>query len=180
HLSATNADAQLVTLHEQDNELGQVFLKIRKQTGFNFLFNTQILQLAHPVTVAIEKLPLDEALDAIFEEQPLTYSIIDRTIVIKVAAYKTETMNTLSSPVLEDYLLEQDQYMAIIEGVVTDPSGEPLIGVNIQVKGTTRGTTTDFDGMYSIEAELQDTLLFSYVGYNRLEIPVNGQVNIDV
>src|SRR5690606_29552614 len=39
---------------------------------------------------------------------------------------------------------------------------------------------TDFDGMYSIEAELQDTLLFSYVGYNRLEIPVNGQVNIDV
>src|SRR5690606_29903225 len=158
HLSATNADAQLVTLHEQDSELSQVFLKIRKQTGFNFLFNTQILQLAHPVTVAIEKLPLDKALDAIFEEQPLTYSIIDRTIVIKVAAYKTETMNTLSSPVLEDYLLEQNHdYMAIVEGIVTDPSGEPLIGVNIQVKGTTRGSTTNFEGMYSIEAELQDT-----------------------
>src|SRR5690606_7546390 len=181
HLSATNADAQLVTLHEQDNELGQVFLKIRKQTGFNFLFNTQILQLAHPVTVSIEKLPLDKALDAIFEEQPLTYSIIDRTIVIKVAAYKTETMNTLSSPVLEDYLLEQNHdYMAIVEGIVTDPSGEPLIGVNIQVKGTTRGSTTNFEGMYSIEAELQDTLVLSYIGYHRLVVPINGQVHIDV
>ena len=70
HLSATTSDAQLVTLHEQDSELGQVFLKIRKQTGYNFLFNTQILKMAHPVTVSIDRLPLEKALDAIFEEQP--------------------------------------------------------------------------------------------------------------
>lgn len=182
HLSATNAEAQLVTLHEQESELGQVFLKIRKQTGYNFLFNTQILRLAHPVTVSIEKLPLERALDVIFEEQPLTYSIIDKTIVIKVASYKLESINSIPARSLEEFLVNdrKDGYIAIIEGTVLDLSGDPLVGVNIQIQGTTRGTTTDFEGRYSIDAELHDTLVFSYIGYQRIEIAVNGQTNIDV
>src|SRR5690606_8294451 len=70
HLSATDADAQLVTLHEQNSELSQVFLKIRKQTGYNFLFNTQVLAKARPVTITFKKLSLHDALEVIFEEQP--------------------------------------------------------------------------------------------------------------
>lgn len=182
HLSATTSDAQLVTLHEQNSELGQVFLKIRKQTGYNFLFNTQILNLAHPVTVSIDKMPLEEALDAIFEEQPLTYSIIDQTIVIKVEGRKMETIPIIPSG-SSDRNVSLDRvvkHLALIEGQVTDAAGEPLIGVNIQVQGTTRGTTTDFDGMYAIEAAMQDTLVFSYIGYQTLVIPVQGQTRIDV
>src|SRR5690625_6680299 len=56
-----------------------------------------------------------------------------------------------------------------------DISGDPLIDVNIQVKGTTRGATTDFDGEFEIEADLQDTLLFSYVGYKTLSVAIDGR-----
>lgn len=73
-----------------------------------------------------------------------------------------------------------EKLMVEITGKVTDISGDPLIGVNIQVKGTTRGATTDFEGEYEIDADLQDTLLFSYVGYKTLSVPIDGRTRVDV
>lgn len=181
HLSAINADAQLVSLHEQESELSQVILKIREQTGYNFLFSTEVLAKANKVTVNFEEWALQKALDAIFQEQPLTYSIIEQTIVIKDAPEKKiENMGLLSLP--EQYIAEEgeDELAAVIQGIVTDESGVPLIGVNILVKGTTRGTTTGFNGEYQLEAELQDTLTFSYVGFRTVQIPVDGRTTIDL
>lgn len=69
-----------------------------------------------------------------------------------------------------------------IEGNVSS-AGEtsgPLPYITILVKGTTRGTTTDFDGNYSISAAPDATLVFSYVGFKTKEIPVDGQTQIDV
>ncbi|MGS2737789.1 SusC/RagA family TonB-linked outer membrane protein [Sinomicrobium sp. M5D2P17] len=60
-----------------------------------------------------------------------------------------------------------------VSGTVTDNSG-PLPGVNVVVKGTTVGTTTDFDGNYSIDASSGDILVFSYIGYRTLEKTVSG------
>lgn len=76
--------------------------------------------------------------------------------------------------------LEVTDVAVAVSGTVTDISGDPLIGVNIQVKGTTRGAITDFDGEFEIEAGLQDTLLFSYIGYKTLIVPVDGRTRIDV
>ena len=182
HLSATDADAQLVTLHEQNSELSQVFLKIRKQTNYNFLFNNQVLANARPVTVAFEKMPLEKALNTIFKEQPLTYTIIEQTIVIKEAEVVVDRSDMDSSTPLEEYFFIEnlEDFLMIIRGKISDPTGEPLIGVNIQVKGTTRGTTTDFDGNYEIEADIQDTLVLSYVGYKSQILPVDGRTTIDV
>ncbi|MBY5959654.1 SusC/RagA family TonB-linked outer membrane protein [Membranicola marinus] len=68
-----------------------------------------------------------------------------------------------------------------VSGHVTDDSGEPLIGVNIQVKGTNTGTTTDFDGNFAVsDVDENATLVFSYVGYQTQEVNVNGQSTIDV
>lgn len=69
-----------------------------------------------------------------------------------------------------------------ISGVVTDAnSGETLPGVNIIVKGTATGTATGSDGNYELTVpSLQDTLMFSYVGYRTQEIPINGRTTIDV
>lgn len=181
HLSATDVDAQLVSLHEQESELGQVILKIREQTGFNFLFSTEVLAKANRVTVNFNDWSLQKALDAIFEKQPLSYSIIEETIVIKESS--EEAFGMLGSVPLSSMpvdLEEEYHLAAAIQGTVTDESGEPLIGVNIQVKGTTRGTTTDFDGGYEVEAELTDTLVFSYVGYRTTEVAIDGRTTVDV
>ena len=66
-----------------------------------------------------------------------------------------------------------------VTGVVSDEGG-PLPGVNIQIDGTTRGTSTDFDGVYSIEVSDGEILVFSYVGYKTQKITYSGQDTINV
>lgn len=67
-----------------------------------------------------------------------------------------------------------------ISGTVTDADGAPLPGANVVVKGTTNGTQTDFDGNYTINADSNATLVFSYVGFGTQEVSVNGQSTINV
>ncbi|MEP0132228.1 MAG: TonB-dependent receptor [Eudoraea sp.] len=63
-----------------------------------------------------------------------------------------------------------------ITGTVTDDQGVPLVGASVVKKGTTIGTTTDFDGNYSIDAILGDRLVVSYIGYEPLEVLVNSTI----
>ncbi|MEM9686165.1 MAG: TonB-dependent receptor plug domain-containing protein, partial [Bacteroidota bacterium] len=67
-----------------------------------------------------------------------------------------------------------------VTGVVADEAGVPIPGANVIVQGTTRGTTTDFDGNYTIEASDSETLVFSYLGYRTQTIRVNNQNTINV
>lgn len=65
---------------------------------------------------------------------------------------------------------------SLVTGVVTDKSGEPLIGVNVLEKGTTNGNITDINGKYSINVEKGKTLIFSYIGFVSQEIVVNSNI----
>lgn len=67
-----------------------------------------------------------------------------------------------------------------ISGKVTAEDGEPLIGVNILIKGTATGTITDFDGNYSLTAPEDAILVFSYTGYSAQEVAVGGRTSIDL
>lgn len=68
-----------------------------------------------------------------------------------------------------------------VNGSVTDLNGNPLIGVNISVQGTNSGTITDMDGNYSLRVpDAQSILVFTYIGYKPVEIPVGSNTNIDI
>lgn len=68
-----------------------------------------------------------------------------------------------------------------IYGVVTDSENAyPLPLVNVHIKGTEKGTTTDFDGNYSIKVKKGDTLIFSYLGFDSQEVTINNIKNIDI
>jgi hypothetical protein len=68
-----------------------------------------------------------------------------------------------------------------VSGKVTDgKTGDPLIGANILVKGTSNGTITDLDGMYSLSVAEGSTLVFSYTGYANQEVVVGTSGNIDI
>lgn len=67
-----------------------------------------------------------------------------------------------------------------IKGTVTDPSGEPLIGVSVTVPGTRIGAATDFDGNFTVEADAKGKLKFSYIGYETQEEAINGRNVINV
>src|SRR5699024_10301548 len=68
-----------------------------------------------------------------------------------------------------------------INGRIVDEDGEPLIGVNVLVKGTSRGTATDFDGYFNLgDIEEDAVLIISYVGYQTQEVSINGQSEIEI
>ena len=69
---------------------------------------------------------------------------------------------------------------SIIKGTVNDENGEPVIGATVKVKETQKGTITDFDGNYSIEAASNATLIFSYVGYQTQEVSISGKTTINI
>ena len=77
-------------------------------------------------------------------------------------------------------LFSQTGNQVRVTGTVTDMTGLPLPGVNVIVKGTSSGTTTDFDGLFSLDAAQQQTLVFSYLGFQSQEILISKATNLNI
>ena len=91
------------------------------------------------------------------------------------------TKNELSLMVMFICLVSMSAYaQETISGKVTDESGESLIGVTVLVQGTAKGTVTDIDGDFSVEAASDAVLEFSYVGFESQTVPVDGQTTINI
>ena len=165
--------AQKVTLNENKASLEKVLKKIGYQTGYTFLYENKVLEKASRVTLKVNEASLDQALNLCFIDQPLTYKIFERTVVIKekVIQYtlKKEETKEVITPLAD-----------IVTGRVTNSTGDPLAGVSIIVKGNTVGTSTDATGRYTISASEKSVLVFSYVGYVEKEISVGNQNLINV
>lgn len=82
--------------------------------------------------------------------------------------------------ILSMFFAQAAMAQSTVTGMVSSEDGEPLIGVNILIKNTDRGTITEYDGSYSIEALPSDTLEFSYIGFDPKLVPVGNQTTIDV
>ncbi|HEY8916192.1 MAG TPA: STN and carboxypeptidase regulatory-like domain-containing protein, partial [Chitinophaga sp.] len=128
--------AQTVTLSQRNISLDQAFKEIRKQTGYAFLYTDEQLQQLPKVSLELKNASLQTTLDACFQGQPLTYSISGKVIIIKRKA--------LQAPA---EMAPPDQE---IKGRITNEKGEPLPGVTVQLKGTTRGVVTNENGEYTI------------------------------
>lgn len=159
--------AQTVTLSQRNISLDQAFKEIRKQTGYAFLYTDEQLQHLPKVSLELKNASLQTALDACFQGQPLSYSISDKVIIIKRKA--------LQAPA---EIAPPDQE---IKGRITNEKGEPLPGVTVQLKGTTRGVVTNENGEYTITVPAGNAILIvSSIGYNKEEIPVSGKKEVSV
>ncbi|MBC6998027.1 TonB-dependent receptor [Cytophaga sp. FL35] len=105
--------------------------------------------------------------------------LIPSIILISTSANAFENHKSFALP--KNTVLNSSQIaQSSISGTVSDELG-PLAGVTIVIKGTTKGTTTDFDGNYSLEIDNEDAVLtFSYIGYGTQEVAVNGKRTINV
>ncbi len=146
--------SQKVTLKGENLTLQKVFDEIRKQTGFHFFYADEVLSTAKNVTVNIKKADIDEALDFCFQGQDLSYTISENTIIVRRKIVAPEPM-VIEPPAPAP---------AEIKGKVTDARGEAVAGVSVINERTKRGTTTDANGNYSVQAEPGDVLTFSFVG----------------
>ncbi|WP_343702335.1 TonB-dependent receptor [Chitinophaga sp.] len=159
--------AQTVSLSHRNTSLEKVFKEIRKQTGYTFLYTDEQLFHARAVTVELNNVPLREALDQCFDNQPLLYTIADKTIIVKRKPLPPAAQKAVAD--------------VVVKGRVTDDKGQPLPGVTIQVKGTARGVVTNANGEYSIAAPGPDAVLIvSSIGFNRREVALNGQTDLNI
>nr|WP_254073664.1 TonB-dependent receptor [Cellulophaga sp. HaHaR_3_176] len=91
-----------------------------------------------------------------------------------IALYDTADLPKIESK------LKANTIQSAVTGKITDQDGMPLAGANVVVKGTTNGTTSDFDGNYTIEAASDATLVFSYIGFETIEKKIGGKSSINV
>lgn len=150
--------AQKLTLNEKNAAISQVLEKIRIQSGYNFLTSAADLTLAKPVTIRVQNAELEDVLKAMFENQPLDYSVKDKSIVI--SEKEKSFLDRVS-----DFLAARE-----IRGRVVDENATALAGVTVRIKGEKGGTTTDSRGAFALQVpDDKTTLIFSSVGFNTKE-----------
>lgn len=158
-----NPTKKLLTLSFNKTPLATALKAVEKKSGCKVLFTYDEVQSYH-VTATVKKEPLTHAMTAILKGLPFQYKLNGNFVIVSKNAQAA---------------VQPAQKAAgnKVFGVIVDEEGEPLIGVTIRIKGTGKGTITNFDGEFSLEDDNRKTpLLFSYIGKEDIEkLPVYGQ-----
>ncbi len=158
--------AQKVTVKLQNASLEEVFSAVKRQTGYLFFYDRELLRNAEKVTIQASNQPLETFLVAVFKDQPLDYSVKDKTIFIKPKAIAS------TAPSAKEVKQE-------VTGTITGTDGTPLPGVTVRIKGSQLGASTDVDGKFKLDARPGDVLVITYIGYEQQEVTVgNGALSI--
>src|SRR5690606_5560092 len=169
-----------VVLNLTDASLVKIFSEIEHQTSLHFAYDPTMVT-PYRASISGNPVSVELAMRTILASTPLTYKLIKDKILVTRASSNEVNIPEPVDPIKPMLSINEIEYAATISGTVTDQSGEPLIGVNIQVKGTTTGTVTDFDGQYTLDNVSDDAILvFSYIGYQTQEVAVAGKTTIDV
>ncbi|MEO5891669.1 MAG: TonB-dependent receptor [Ferruginibacter sp.] len=163
---------QKITLSVTNTPLQKVFSEIEKQTGYYFAYTSELLKASVPVSLTVHDATLNDVLDKLLKNQPLSYTITDK--VISVRQLTTTAVHFLGSVVAAPAPAN------IITGTVTNGKGEPLPGVSVVVKGSAGGTATDRQGEYAIDVPHGATIQFSYVGFVTKEVLAGSQATINI
>lgn len=161
---AGNAHSQNVKVSIRMNnvKLDKILNEIENQTDYLFIYNNQV-DINKITSVKVKNEAVAQVLDKILSGTGINYELEGTHIILTTEAIKD---------------LHAQQQAKTVTGTVTDVSGEPIIGANIRIKGTTTGTITDIDGNFSIEAEPQSVIEVSYIGYLTQETVINNQKSI--
>lgn len=161
---AGNAHSQnaKVSIHMNNVKLDKILNEIENQTDYLFIYNNQV-DINKITSVKVKNEAVAQVLDKILSGTGINYELEGTHIILTTEAIKD---------------LHAQQQAKTVTGTVTDVSGEPIIGANIRIKGTTTGTITDIDGNFSIEAKPQSVIEVSYIGYLTQETVINNQKSI--
>lgn len=161
--------AQQVSLSHKNVRLEIIFKEITRQTGYTFIYTENLLQKANKVSISINNSSLETALNTCFQDQPLSYTILNKMVIIKEKKYLPE--QPIAAPIL---LIE-------ITGTVTDNENRPLQGASVSLKGSSIGTSTDANGRFSISIQNNTGILvISYVGFISREVNIADRTNFEI
>lgn len=159
------------TISVQDQSVKEVFDYIEQHSEFIIFYLDETIDVNRKVSVNLKDQRVESILEQLFKNTDVMYTINDRQILLSKRKEVTEV-----APVVA--VVQQKKNT--VTGVVLDPTGMPVIGANIMVKGTTNGTITDIEGKFSLEVDQNAILVISYIGFANQEIKIGNQTNLSI
>lgn len=172
YASVTDGEIKL-SIQVKNTSLQQVLDIIENRSDYKFFFNNNQVDTKQLVSVNTEDSDVFEILKRVLKDTDLEYSVMDKSIILAKKSNGKEKRNEIQ-------VSTQTQKEQKITGTVVDQTGEPIIGANVRLKGTTTGTISDFDGNFELSVPTNGTLFISYIGYIPQDIAVNGKSVINV
>lgn len=150
--------SQNITLKTGDVTVKEAMEQLKKSSGYSFVFSSVDVDTQKRVSVSVQNASIEEAVKQILKGQnELSYEIKGRKVVIQ--------RSFASSKALRQQ----------VKGKVLDEKGEPIIGATVTEEGTSNGTITDYDGMFTLEASKDGILTISYIGYKSQQVSIAGK-----
>ncbi|MFH5886343.1 SusC/RagA family TonB-linked outer membrane protein [Halalkalibaculum sp. DA3122] len=157
---------QLISIDIKEAGLEQALQVLSKEADLKLMYTKDALPDDAEITLRRTSISLNDALWKVLKDTGLRFAISESGQLVLLKREETA----------KEIVLET------VSGTVTDAqTGETLPGVNVLVKGTTTGTSTDSEGGFELGVpSLQDTLVFSFIGYQTTEVPIEGRTSFDV
>ncbi|MDE3183121.1 MAG: SusC/RagA family TonB-linked outer membrane protein [Bacteroidota bacterium] len=164
-LIGTRSYSQTITISLKQVSLEKAFKEIRKQTGYTFVYTREQINKSNPVSINLKDAPLNQALNICFTNQPLTFIIEDKHIIIKDRLDQT---NSLPGKAGID-----------VTGKVINEESEPVVGATVAVEGTEMAMATDSKGEFGFSnLKINDVLRVTNIGYQSIVIPIQGRTYV--
>ncbi|RKO70219.1 SusC/RagA family TonB-linked outer membrane protein [Sphingobacterium puteale] len=161
------AYSQEINMKIKNGQLKVVMQQLSKQSGYDFLYEETYLKVARPVTLEAKNMDVRKALATIFRDQPFSYTIRGKMIILKPRDIKPANPGVTSQ--------------RSIKGIVHDVNNAPLQGVNISLSGGAPIAASNEKGQFEIvDLKGQTELLFHLIGYEEKRISVGDQTFLDV
>lgn len=155
-----------ISFHQTNSELESVLTRLAKDYEIKFVYSTNLNKMGQKVDVSANDEPLAEVLKTILEPLKLTFEVSGEVVIISS---------------LQEEITESQQNITVTGRVTSAQDNEGLPGVNVLIKGTTKGAATDMEGNYKIDVpSAGSVLVFNYVGFQAREIIVGNQRAINV
>lgn len=172
YAESTYAEQTTLTLRMNNRTVKDVFSYIEKNSEFIFVYHGSNINLNRKVSVDVDNQSVEKILNNMFAGTDIEYIINDRQIIVRRNETKVKP---------EVVVAPQQEKKITVTGTVKDTTGEPLIGVNIAIKGTSIGSVTDADGNFSLSDISPDAIItISYIGYKTQDVHVKGKTSFNI
>ncbi|WP_302126061.1 SusC/RagA family TonB-linked outer membrane protein, partial [uncultured Parabacteroides sp.] len=170
YAESSYAAQTMLTVQMNGRSIKDVFSYIEKNSEFIFVYHGSNINVNRKVNVDVTSRSVENILQQMFEGTDIEYIINDRQIIVRK---KQVTEKSASVPAV------QQEKKITVTGNVKDANGEPLIGVNVVIKGTTIGSVTDIDGNFSLaDVSPGAVISISYIGYQAQDVPAKATMRI--
>ncbi|HYG19669.1 MAG TPA: SusC/RagA family TonB-linked outer membrane protein [Ohtaekwangia sp.] len=158
---AGTAHSQNVTIALKDVTVRQALHALERESGYSFFYNDSFEDLNKNVSITAQNEPLGTVIGRLLDRTALTHKFLEGKLIVIV-------------------LRDVEEKVKVKGQVIAGDTKETLPGVNVTVKGTTRGTITNANGEYTLEVDQGVTLVFSFVGYLTTEVIVSSETVINI